>query len=132
MLRTPYLKRVKMGWRERKKRVYYMGDHMSSELRSIFPCSGTPRGGGGRQEKKRGLPMGHNASQVGWWARGSRGGGGTIFTPVKIVKGSGLEPDWYGASFGLKIFYVRVIIIRLLIKKQDLIEMYFVVMKSIQ
>lgn len=56
-----------------------------------------------------------------------KGGGGVAghlklkfkFLP-SMGDGSGLEPDWYGASFGLKIFYVRVIIIRLLNKKKKI------------
>lgn len=39
------------------------------------------------------------------------GGRGHLKLKFKL-EGSGLEPDWYGASFGLKIFYVRIIIIR--------------------
>lgn len=68
-------------------------DHMSSE--------------GG---KKRGLPMGHLCFATQCKASGMVGG--HIKLKFKL-EGSGLEPDWYGASFGLKIFYVRIIIIRI-------------------
>ena len=37
---------------------------------------------------------------------------GDLKFKFKLEGVSGLEPDWYGASFGLKIFYVRIIIIR--------------------
>jgi hypothetical protein len=47
------------------------------------------------------------------WDGGQGGGGVAGHLKLKFkLEGSGLEPDWYGASFGLKIFYVRIIIIR--------------------
>ena len=35
-----------------------------------------------------------------------------FFIPLLLKKKYGLEPGWLGASFGLRICYVRIIIIR--------------------
>jgi hypothetical protein len=59
--------------------------------------------------------MGHLCFATQCFASGMVGKGGGVAGHLKLkfkLEGSGLEPDWYGASFGLKIFYVRIIIIR--------------------